>query len=91
MRATDPGNMEKLKPSKEEIAEENRKLRMLRFMVDFTISLMYQTDMPREEALEHLEKVKRFALNLFPGKELAFELIYAPRLSRVIKDIYGYH
>lgn len=83
--------MEKLKHSKEEIAEENRKLRRLRFMVDFTISLMYQTDMSREEALEHIVKVREFALRLFPGKEVAFELLYAPRFKRVIGEVYGYN
>jgi len=83
--------MEKQIPTPEEIAEENRKLRLLRFMVDFTISLMYQTNLSRDEALEHFEKVRDFALRLFPGKELAFELIYAPRFKRVIRDIYGYH
>lgn len=83
--------MEKLKPSKEEIAEENRNLRRLRFMVDLTISLMYQTDMSREEALDHVVKVREFALRLFPGKELAFELIYAPRFKRVMGEIYGYN
>ena len=83
--------MSKLEPTKEEITEENRKLRMLRFMVDFTISLMYQTEMTREEALEHMVKVRNYALRLFPGKELAFELIYAPRFKRVIREIYGVH
>ncbi len=83
--------MEKHIPTREEIAEENRKLRLLRLMVDLTISLMYQTNLTREEALEHFEKVRNFALRLFPGKELAFELIYAPRFKRVIQDIYGYH
>ncbi len=60
-------------------------------MVDLTISLMYQTDMTREEALEHMVKVREFALRLFPGKELAYELIYAPRFKRVISEIYGHH
>jgi hypothetical protein len=83
--------MEKQIPTPEEIAEENRRLRLLRFMVDFTISLIYQTSLSREEALEHFEKVRAFALRLFPGKELAFEIIYAPRFKRVIRDIYGYH
>ncbi|MGH7850745.1 MAG: hypothetical protein ACREOP_10635 [Thermodesulfobacteriota bacterium] len=83
--------MDKHAPTPDEIAEENRKLRLLRLMVDLTISLMYQTNLTREEALEHFEKVRSFALRLFPGKELAFELIYAPRFKRVIGEIYGYH
>lgn len=83
--------MEKEKPTAEEIAEENRRLRRLRFMVDFTLSLIYQSEMTREEALQHMTKVKDYALTLFPGKELAFELIYAPRFKRAIREIYGFH
>ncbi len=83
--------MEKQIPTPEEIAEENRKLRLLRLMVDLTMSLMYQTNLTREEALDHFEKVRGFALRLFPGKELAFELIYAPRFKSVIRDVYGHH
>ena len=83
--------MEKEKPTSAEIAEENRNLRRLRFMVDFTLSLIYQSDMSREEALQHINRVKGYALRLFPGKELAFELLYAPRFKRAIREIYGFH
>lgn len=83
--------MEKEKPTVEEIAEENRRLRRLRFMVDFTLSLIYQSEMTREEALQHMTKVKDYALTLFPGKELAFELLYAPRFKHAIREIYGFH
>ncbi len=76
---------------KPEVEEENKKIKSLRFMVDLTISLIYQTAMTREEALEHFVKVREFALRLFPGKELAFEIIYAPRFKRVINEKYGVH
>jgi hypothetical protein len=33
--------------------------------------------------------VKRAACHLFPGKEEAFELIYRPRLMRVIHERFG--
>ena len=83
--------MEEKKPTPQEIAEENKKIRTLRFAVDLTISLISQGRMTRDEALEHLLKVKDFTLKLFPGKEEAFEIIYAPRLKRVINEIYGLH
>lgn len=83
--------MEKQRPIPRELAEENKKIRMLKFMVELAISLMCQSDMPREEALRHVAEVRRFALRLFPGKEVAFELIYAPRFKRVIREIYGFH
>ena len=83
--------MKKPRPTPQEISEENKKLRMLRFMVDFTISLIYQSDMPREEALLHFEKVRKFTLRLFPEKELAFELLYAPKFKRAIRELYVSH
>lgn len=83
--------MEEKKPTPQEIAEENKKIRTLRFMVDLTISLISQGKMTRDEALEHFLKVKDFALKLFPGKEEAFEIIYAPRFKRIINEIYGLH
>ncbi|MGB7293084.1 MAG: hypothetical protein WBD99_13000 [Thermodesulfobacteriota bacterium] len=78
-------------PSPQEIKEENKKIRRLRFMVDLTLSLIYQENMTREEALEHYIKVKNYALRLFPGKEDAFEIIYAPKFKRLISEKYGAH
>jgi hypothetical protein len=83
--------MEEKKPTSHEIAEENKKIRTLRFMVDLTISLISHGKITREEALDHFIKVKEFALKLFPGKEEAFEIIYAPRFKRIINEIYGLH
>ncbi|MER3446285.1 MAG: hypothetical protein C4291_05310 [Candidatus Dadabacteria bacterium] len=83
--------MKEKKLTPQEIAEENKKIRTLRFMVDLAISIISQGKMTREEALEHFLKVKDFALKLFPGKEEAFEIIYAPRFKRVINEIYELH
>ena len=83
--------MKKPKPTPQEIAEESKKIRTLRFMVDFSMSLISQGRMTREEAIEQFEKVKRVALRLFPDKEEAFEIIYAPRFIRIINEIYGMH
>jgi hypothetical protein len=69
-----------------EIREENRKLRYLRFLVDFSILSIQQDDLSLEEAQELVENVKRAACSLFPGKEETFELIYRPRFNRVIGE-----
>ena len=79
------------KPTPQEIAEENKKIRTLRFMVDFSMSLITQGRITREEAIEQFDKVKKFAMRLFPDKEEAFEIIYAPRFIRIINEIYGLH
>jgi hypothetical protein len=72
-----------------EIKEENRKIRYLRFLVDFSILSIQQDDLILEEAKGVVENVKRAACSLFPGKEEAFELIYRPRFNRVIQERFG--
>lgn len=72
-----------------EIKEENRKIRFLRFLVDFSLQSIQQEDLSLEEMLKIVENVKRAACNLFPGKEETFELIYRPRFNRVIYERFG--
>ena len=69
-----------------EISEENRKIRFLRYLVDFSLLSIQQDDLSLEEALKVVEDVKRAACSLFPGKEETFELIYRPRFNRVIQE-----
>ena len=71
------------------IKEENRKIRFLRLLVDFSVLSIQQNEISLEEALKIAEDVKRAACNLFPGKEGTFELIYRPRLNRVIQGRFG--
>jgi hypothetical protein len=72
-----------------EIKEENRKIRYLRFLVDFSILSIQQDDLLLEEALKLVEEARRAACSLFPGKEETFELIYRPRFYRVIQERFG--
>jgi hypothetical protein len=71
------------------IKEENRQIRFLRFLVDFSVLSIQQNKISLEEALKIVEDVKCAACNLFPGKEETFELIYRPRLNRVIQGRFG--
>ena len=72
-----------------EIGEENRKIRYLRFLVDFSILSIQQDDLYLEDAQELVENVKRATCSLFPGKEETFELIYRPRFNRVMQERFG--
>jgi len=76
-------------PREEEIADENRRIRRLRFLVDFSLQLIMEADLSRDEAIRVVEGVKRHTCRLFPGKEDTFELIYRPRFMRVIDEKYG--
>lgn len=64
--------------------EEDRRLRILRRSVDYSIWIIRRTDITLEEAQKLVEGVREQALLLFPGKEDVFDLIYAPRFRRAI-------
>jgi hypothetical protein len=72
-----------------EIMEENRRVRFLRHLVDFSLLEIEESDLSYEKALELVEEVKRAASGLFPNKEETFELIYRPRFMRIIREKYG--
>ncbi len=67
-----------------ETREENRRIRFLRYLVDFSIITIQESDLTYEEALKVVEDAKKAACSLFPGKEETFDLIYRPRFQRVI-------
>ncbi len=72
---------------KEALREEERKLRMLRWIVDLNQAvLMQQADLTLHEAFQILKNTKQAALSLFPDKEEVFDLIYSPRFRRIIRD-----
>jgi hypothetical protein len=73
--------------TEEEKEAERRNLRRLQMMVDMVLSVLSQDpDLTRTEALEMVANCKNAALAMFPDKELAFDLIYRPRLERVVNE-----
>ena len=78
-------------PEKAEIDEENRRVRMLRLLVDFSLTYLAQTNLALTEAQAVVEGVKKQALRLFPEKEETFDLIYLPRFQRLLRDKYRLH
>ena len=65
--------------------EELRKIRRLQLMIDMVHSVLCQDpDLTLHEASEMVTNCKSAALAMFPDKELAFDLIYKPRLQRVL-------
>lgn len=73
--------------TEEEKETERRNLRRLQLMVDMVLSVLSQDpDLTRTEALEMVANCKNAALAMFPDKELAFDLIYRPRLERVVNE-----
>jgi hypothetical protein len=70
-----------------EIEDENRRLRRLQIMMSMVMQVLSeQSDLTIEEASELVASSRKAALNLFPGKELAYDLIYRPRLQRAMNE-----
>jgi hypothetical protein len=75
--------------TREDLEEEDRRVRQLRTVVHLALSVIAQTDMRLAEAEGLVAAVRGAALRLFPGKELAFDLIYLPRFRRLLAERYG--
>lgn len=74
-------------PTQAEQDDESRRLRRLQIMMNMVISVISQDqDMTIEEASELAANAKRAALALFPDKEFAYDILYKPRLQRVIAE-----
>jgi hypothetical protein len=72
---------------KEALMEEDRRMRLLKFVVDLNQAILtQQVDLTIREAFQIMRDTRQAVLNLFPDKEGAFELIYAPRFRRIIKE-----
>lgn len=69
-----------------EVAEESRRLRQLRMVVDFTANVLAQGRLPRTEAEALVAAARRHVLDLFPDKEGTYELILAPRFARLLDE-----
>jgi len=67
--------------------DEPRRLRRLQVMMSMVMSVISQDpDLTVEEASEMAANARRAALTMFPDKELAYDLIYRPRLQRLMNE-----
>ena len=68
-------------------ADEARLIRRLQIMMSMVTSVISQDPgLTVEEASELAAVAKRAALAMFPDKELAFDLLYKPRLQRLMRE-----
>jgi hypothetical protein len=73
--------------SLDERQEEARKIRRLQLMISMVMSVISQDpNLTLSEASELSAGAKRAALAMFPDKELAYDLLYKPRLQRLIRE-----
>jgi len=79
----------RITPTREQIDEESRRIRRLRILVRLTLDTIAAGDLSAEEAAGMVAATRRAALEMFPGKERAFDLIYRPQFQRVIHAVYN--
>lgn len=73
----------------EEKAEESRRIRRLQLMMNMVMQVIQQDrSLPVEQASEMVADARRAALAMFPDKALAFDLIFWPRLQRLMRERY---
>ncbi|HSB75870.1 MAG TPA: hypothetical protein VLC12_09485 [Terriglobales bacterium] len=78
---------EKKQAEPNEIQDEDRKIRRLQIMMNMVMSVISQDpDLTVEEASELVANSKRAALAMFPDKEFAYDIIYKPRLQRLMNE-----
>jgi len=67
--------------------QEARNIRRLQLMISMIMSVISQDqDLTVEEASELVAGAKRAALAMFPDKELAYDILYTPRLQRLMNE-----
>jgi hypothetical protein len=75
-----------------EVHQEALKIRRLQIMISMVMSVISQDpNLTIEEASELAAGAKRAALAMFPDKELAYDILYKPRLQRLMNERFHLH
>ena len=70
-----------------ELQLEAQKIRRLQIMISMVMSVISQDpNLTIEEASELVAGAKRAALAMFPDKEFAYDILYKPRLQRLMNE-----
>jgi hypothetical protein len=73
--------------SPEERAHEDKLIRRLQMMMNLVQQTIAQdSSLSLEEAAQMIADSRKAALAMFPGKELAYDLIWRPRFQRLMRE-----
>jgi hypothetical protein len=74
-------------PQTEEQLEEQRLIRRLQMMMNLVMQTIAQdTSLTVDEASQMIADSRKAALAMFPGKDLAYDLIWRPRFQRLMRE-----
>jgi hypothetical protein len=70
-----------------ERAEEQKLIRRLQMMMNMVMQVIAQDrTLTIDDAAQMIADSKKAALAMFPGKELAYDLIWKPRFQRLMRE-----
>ncbi|QHN05623.1 hypothetical protein FTO74_18170 [Granulicella sp. WH15] len=70
-----------------EALEEGRLIRRMQMMMGLVMQTIAQdSSLTIDEASQMIADSKKAALAMFPGKELAYEIIWRPRFQRLMRE-----
>ena len=73
--------------SAEERAEEQKLIRRMQMMMNLVMQTIAQdSSLSIDEASQMIADSRKAALAMFPGKELAYDLIWRPRFQRLMRE-----
>ena len=73
--------------SAEERAEEQKLIRRLQMMRNMVMQVIAQdSSLTIDDAAQMIADSRKAALAMFPGKELAYDLIWRPRFQRLMRE-----
>lgn len=71
----------------EEQVEEQKLIRRMQMMMNMVMQVIAQDrSLSIEEASQMIADSRKAALAMFPGKELAYDLIWKPRFQRLMRE-----
>ena len=71
----------------DERAEEQKLIRRLQMMMNMVMQVIAQDgSLTVDEAAQMIADSRKAALAMFPGKELAYDLIWRPRFQRLMRE-----
>jgi hypothetical protein len=70
-----------------DLQEEQRLIRRLQLMMNLVLQTIAQDgSLTLDEASQMIADARSAALSMFPGKELAYDLIWRPRFQRLMRE-----
>jgi hypothetical protein len=80
-------NAEAVVLTAEEQAEEQKLIRRLQMMMNMVMQVIAQDgSLTIDDAAQMIADSRKAALAMFPGKELAYDLIWRPRFQRLMRE-----